>query len=450
MISSLVSDFEPAAVLPMRLSSDGLSSLVIVNRGRSSPGIVFPAAVMTFTVNSSGDTSDANPGDGICHDGAGACTLRAAIEEANANVGADTINITRSEGAFTLSPGSALPQITETLTLDGTTQPGFAGSPRVEIRAAGLSPTDPGLQIGTDSCVVRGLVINRFAAEGVKVLGSSNIIEGNFIGPDLTGTAAILGNRYGVSVSGVTASGNTIGGTTIAARNVISGNTEVNVTISSVAPAGNRVRGNFIGTDSSGTAALGGNGVSVSDSPNNLIGGTSEPERNVISGSSSFNVGIAGALATGNTVQGNFISTDVTGTTALGGDGVFIFLTASNNLIGGVVAEARNIISGGGVGIGVQDNADNNVIQGNFIGTNVDGTTALGNVQGIRISAANTIIGGTVAGAGNLISGNCCGGGGGIDLGTGVGTAVQGNFIGTDVTGTIAIGNGFRSQFRKR
>jgi CSLREA domain-containing protein len=92
MISSLISDSEPAAVLPMRLNGNALSSLVVLNRGRSSPAIVFTTTA-TFTVNSTGDASDATPGDGVCDDGGGNCTLRAAIQEANANPGQDTVNV---------------------------------------------------------------------------------------------------------------------------------------------------------------------------------------------------------------------------------------------------------------------------------------------------------------------------------------------------------------------
>src|SRR2546425_5612740 len=100
-----------------------MAALAVAGAGRVS------ADAATFTVNSTADTTDAAPGDGVCDDGGGACTLRAAIEEANANAGADTIAFSVASGVQTIAPASPLPSITETATIDGTTQPGFARAP---------------------------------------------------------------------------------------------------------------------------------------------------------------------------------------------------------------------------------------------------------------------------------------------------------------------------------
>src|SRR5215207_344041 len=154
-----------------------------------------------------------------------------------------------------------------------------------------------------------------------------------------------------------------------------------------------------------------------------------------------------GVDATGNTVRGNFIGTDVTGrvTDPDGisnngdelGNTIGVALTnALNNTIGGTTAGARNIISGSGIGISISGGTENK-IQGDYIGTNAAGDTRLGNNQGVALTnAPNNTIGGTTAGARNIISGN---GAWGIRISDAesTGNKVQGNYIGTDVTGRV-------------
>jgi parallel beta-helix repeat protein len=193
-----------------------------------------------------------------------------------------------------------------------------------------------------------------------------------------------------------------------------------------------------------------------------IIAGGSTVRGMVINRFSGNGIMIFGNEATGNLVQGNFIGTDFTGTVDLGNltDGVQI-RGAANNIIGGIIAEARNVISGNNVrGISIQGDvnmdgrdATGNLVQGNLIGTDVTGTAALGNTHdGVVIrGAANNTIGGASASARNVISGNNTGGGrGGVSIInhpnlhiTGASdNLVQGNFIGPDVTGTMALGNG--------
>ena len=146
------------------------------------------------------------------------------------------------------------------------------------------------------------------------------------------------------------------------------------------------VQGNLIGTDFSGGADLGnaGGGIRILLGTDNTIGGTADEQRNIISGNGGHGVQIiASSGVTNNLIQGNFIGPDVTGTTALGnlGDGVLIF-DAAGNTIGGTAPGARNVISGNsghGVEISAIHSAAGNVIQGNLIGTDVSGVTALGN-----------------------------------------------------------------------
>jgi parallel beta-helix repeat protein len=214
-----------------------------------------------------------------------------------------------------------------------------------------------------------------------------------------------------------------VGGIVAAARNVISGNTGDGVEIRGALASGNRVQGNFLGTNAAGTLSLGnGNvGVRINGAPNNTVGGTVAGARNVLSGNNDSGVVIEGAVAGGNLVQGNFIGVNPAGTADMGNafDGVQIRGAAVNNTVGGTVAAARNIISGNNqFGVFVR-NADtvSNRIQGNFIGLAANGVAPMGNTShGIWIADAanNNTIGGAAAGAGNVIAHN---GGDGVLIG---------------------------------
>src|SRR5271157_3503954 len=323
----------------------------------------------------------------------------------------------------------------------------------VGTNAAGTAPIGNGLSgitllqsaantIGGN--VISGNGVGPFGGNGITLAGASNnAVLGNFIGTNAAGTAALGNNGTGVLIDNG-ATNNTIGGTGAGAGNVISGNSSDGIDISS---DGNLVQDNFIGTDVTGTQALGNHfdGIFVSNSSSNTIGGTTTAAaRNVSSGNQRFGIWIFGALSTGNLVQGNFIGTDLTGTANLrnSDDGVLIQQGPVGNTIGGTTTAARNVISGNG-GFGVSIGlATSNVVQGNFIGTDVTGAKALGNSRGgviIQDAASNTI-GGAAASARNIISGNT-GNGITIDGSTATANLLQGNFIGTDVTGTLARGN---------
>ncbi len=195
------------------------------------------------------------------------------------------------------------------------------------------------------------------------------------------------------------------------AGNVISDNDGAGVSISGTSATGNIIQGNVIGTDISGKSALGNSQAGVVlDSADNTVGGTSAGAGNLISANFS-GVLVSGAAATGNLVAGNFIGTDGSGAYVLGNsfDGVDID-GASNNTIGGLVAAARNLISGNNVGVLITGTgAIDNLVLGNYIGTDVTGLLVLGNEhEGVRIemgASANTI-GGTSPAATNVISGN--------------------------------------------
>jgi len=396
----------------------------------------------TFTVNSTAD-----PGDGTCD--ATECTLREAIAAANANAGTDTIAFDiPGAGPYTISPGSALPTVTDPVTIDGTSEPDFAGSPIIELDGTNAGAGVNGLRITAGNSTVKGLVINRFTDDGIELATSGgNTVESNFIGTDVTGTADLGNSSVGVRIQD--ARSNTIGGTTAVERNVISGNDGYGVIIQWTYATGNVVQGNYIGTDVTGTAKLGnsGGGVYVVQAPGNTIGGTATGAGNVISGNGFVGVRIYGVMITetGNLVQGNLIGTDKTGTVGLGNsaDGVSI-LYAANSTIGGTTESARNVISDNLDGIDIYGSgATGNLVQGNYIGTDVTGTADLGNsYAGVAIGdAPGNTIGGTAPGARNVISGNDGYGGVEIVYGGASGNLVQGNYIGTDFTGTADLGN---------
>ena len=288
-----------------------------------------------------------------------------------------------------------------------------------------------------------GNVVSGNASVGIDLEGGSatdNLIAGNLIGLNAEGTAAVPNGPSGVLVNA--ASNNTIGGTTASARNVISGNADDGIDLFSAA-TGNVVVGDYIGTDITGEVAVPNlnNGVRLAGSPANTIGGTAAGAGNVITGSR--NAGVEIRLGSTNTVvQGNLIGVDAAGVTALAVANIGVDVHDANVLVGGTTSAARNVIAddtdygvfvAGATSTGV-------VIEGNYIGTNAAGSAAIGSAIGVGITnAPGVVIGGSVAGAGNLISGNTTG----VDIsGAGsTGTLVEGNEIGTDATGDFALGN---------
>jgi titin len=374
-------------------------------------------------------------------DDAGAGSLRQAILDANATPGTNEIDFAIGDGGTqTIRPRSSpLPDVTHSVIIDGTTQPGFTGSPLIDLDGGpnAYRIGANGLMIHANNSTIRGLAITNFSAPddpctflaGIVILGNGNVVQGNYLGTDVTGTRR-MGNSIGVLIEG---SNNQIGGTTAAERNLISGNDQG---VSIWSGSNNVMLGNYIGTDVTGTASLGNFvGLDIGGS-NNLIGGTAAGARNVISGNQDAGLKIEGV---GARVQGNYIGTDTTGTRALGNqEGVII--AESNSLIGGTEAGAGNLISGNRwYGVEIRSRTGN-VVQGNLIGTDVTGTRPLGNAYGLSIFGPNNLIGGTEAGAGNVISGN---GWDGVYISSpGGGNLVQGNHIGTDVTGTQPLGNG--------
>ncbi|MFS8084308.1 MAG: hypothetical protein ACMG6H_01650, partial [Acidobacteriota bacterium] len=405
----------------------------------------------------------------------GTGSLRQAILNANATAALDTISFNISgSGVRTISPLSELPTITAPVFIDGATQPGYAGTPLIELNGTSAGANAPGLKITAGSSRVRGLVINRFNGSGIVLTtNGGNIIDGNYFGTNAAGTGSLGNAQFAVQIDG--SNNNTVGGTTVAARNLISGNGfsgsgYSGIRLSGIA-TGNTISGNHIGTDVTGTVDLGNslNGIYVASGYNNTLGGTAAGARNLISGNNLPGIALANTGPSGDLVQANFIGTNAAGTVALpneyagliiggfavGGDCNGCPMTATNNTIGGTTAAARNIISGNhGHGLEVINNGSQlNNIQGNYIGTNAAGNAKIGNTSsGIFITRApNNTIGGTVAGAGNVISGNQQHGIGvgiprfdsvsGQTITGGTGVKIQFNFIGTAADGVSNLGN---------
>ncbi|HXI62728.1 MAG TPA: Calx-beta domain-containing protein, partial [Pyrinomonadaceae bacterium] len=376
------------------------------------------AEAATFTVTNTNDS--------------GAGSLRQAILNANANAGADliTFNIPAA-GVQTISVLSELPAITDPVTIDGYSQPGASANTLasgdnaillIELSGANAKGAN-GLLITGGGSTIKGLVINTFQSFGTSFVSGitlsgkgGNVIAGNFIGTNSSGSAPIgtskPANSTGLTIDGI--SNNTIGGTAPAARNLISGNNLEGIHMIHPGATGNIVQGNFIGTDRTGTVAVGNNrpGVYVDGiggaATGTIIGGTAPGAGNLISGNGNEGIKLW-PNSTGVLIQGNLIGTDITGKLGIGNNGAGIYVTTGvgGTIIGGTTVAARNVISANfGGGIEVDQSTQGTVIQGNYIGADITGTAAIPNDYGIFAVGANLTVGGTTAGAGNIISFN--------------------------------------------
>lgn len=421
---SFESETNPTALLTMRLNADAIHDLVVLRENSSQPAFVISSAAQTFVVNTTDDSNS-----GTCNGGAEPCSLRRAINLANQTPGADEISFNINGGGVqTIAPTSELPIIQGVVTIDGTTQPGFNGKPLIEIKGANLGSAGDGLRINGSGIVIRGLAINEFKS------ASDN-------GTQIGGSGISIFNYEGDSYS-----------------------------------RANIIEGNFLGTDPAGELDKGNDatGLSIYDSDDNRVGGTTAPARNVMSGNgnpAANKVGAGLSITAGehNLIKGNFIGTNASGALQIS-NSFGVFFTGKNNLFGGDEAGAGNVVSGNGVPVSGQNRCigegikvalllspeteelltlDNN-FKGNKIGTTSDGNAALGNCsQGIRFDPSTRTILGSITEAGrNTISGN------GYDavwcleedssFAPGF-CQIAGNNIGTDPSGTVAIPNDQRN-----
>ena len=334
----------------------------------------------------------------------GTGSLRQAIINSDAVKGPNTISFNIPGGGHTINLLSALPTITQPVTLDGTTEPNSGGQPVIQLDGTKAGSTAVGLSLtsAASGSTIKGLAVTDFSGGGVLLNGAANItITGDDIGLVKVGTGVVaLGNSgFGVELENG-ANHDVLTG------DVISGNTADGVLITGSGTASNVVQGSYIGTNPGGSNSLSNkDGVDIqSGGSNNTIGGTTAATRNVISGNQQEGVALSFTGTSGNVVEGNFIGTDVTGTHALPNGDVGVFIAgATRNTIGGTTAAARDVISGNGFD-GVYlflTGTANNVVEGDFIGTDVTGKLALPNTDsGVEIGGGNNnTIGGTASSA---------------------------------------------------
>ncbi len=297
----------------------------------------------TFTVNTTADGVDLVLGDGICEatNGEGDCTLRAAIQNANDLAGTDTIEFNISgSGSHTITVTSDLPTITNDLTINGASQPGFSGSPLIAIDGSDTFGT--GLLM-TSTTTVRSLNIRGFVGRSILISGGNNhTIQGCYLGTDITGTVASA-TDYGLHVQ--LSDGNTIGGPNPGDGNIISGNNFEGIVF--VNSNDNTVQGNFIGTDAGHTLLIP-NGTPANDNSgiygtgnNNIIGGLIAGEGNYILGNNGDGIFWEGGVD--NSIIGNVIAFNTE-------RGVNIAFGSRNQI------RQNSIYSNGDLGIDLGDN----------------------------------------------------------------------------------------------
>ncbi len=406
------------------------------------------AYAVTTTKDLLGDTT---AGELTLRDALTAISTQAA--SGNAPAGTATNSVTFAVGApgstQTISLTSALPAVTHQVTLDGLSQgPSGNTTPLIVLNGSGAGASANGLtlQAGSDGSTVRGFVVQGFGGNGIVLNGTSgNTVNSNFIGTDATGATKVANGGVGVVIN-ASAKSNTVGGTTASAANVISGNA-FGLEISGSGTSGNLVEGNLIGLNQAGTSAngLGNTNAGVlllSGATANTVGGTTAAAANAIAGTI-YGVLVVGNGTAQNVVSGNFIGTDKTGTSQQGNSiGVVIGGQAQTNTVGGTTTGAGNVISGNTYGVDISDSgSNNNTVQGNLIGTDVTGAVKLPNQIGVVVAfgASGNALG--TAGSANVISTNQYG----MVL-AGIGTAnnvVAGNLIGTAKGGTSLLGNTF-------
>lgn len=423
------------------------------------------------------------------------------------NIPASDPNFNSQTGVWTIFPSSDLPMVSGGYTtIDATTQTtnqGNTNSFGPEISIDGDSILTYAFRIVSPNNTVKGFILGGFdfAIQIYGTAASGSLITQNYIGTNAMGITA-FSNNHGIGISGnasgiqitnnvisgnrvagialspannITISGNkigtdfsgmfplpnptgiildnsyncTIGGSGFFARNIISGNKDAGILINGIGSSGNSIAGNFIGTNMNGNDTIpNGNGVMIISASANSVGGSMPSKRNIISGNNGSAILLNGTGTNNNSITGNYIGTDSSGTVPLSNHyGVIIKADADKNKVGGSNANERNIISANWeIGVYIEA-SDSNIVSGNFIGTDFSGTgtfakgDTLIQANGVEINTVSkyNLVGGNTVGDRNIISGNRVYGA--IYYGQVSQNNIAGNYIGTDVTGTYAIPN---------
>jgi hypothetical protein len=430
---------EPAAVLPMRLDGSALNGLVVLIAGHRAPSVVPTAGPGQGKMIVVGNPADSGPG-----------TLRQAIIDANAAGGAAITFSLPGSGVPTINLMTPLPTISATMTIDGTSQtppPGLQSgiTPQATnlVELNGQNMILDAFVLQSASSDIKGMVINR-SGNAIQLMGSANnnIIEGNFIGTDPTGTSSRANSGRGVLING--GFSNLIGGTARPSINLISAN-QTGIEMTGAACVKNQVILDNIGSDADGNInpALGNslNGVSITGGASqNVIGVTGDvvaPGSTANGIKSSGQDGIDIASGSANLVLANAIDKSARNGVTVG---------SSSNTIGNSRAATINAVwHSGNHGIQVVT-ATNNLVRGNYLGINFDPSTSAGIDMGNALDGVNlaggasaNMIGGVNPNPatadnplGNIVAFNH---GNGVGLLSGNGNFVQGNFIGTAFNG---------------
>ncbi len=404
------------------------------NSARGAAYIYGIAVEEDIVVNDTDDDPDPDPADGRCDTEAGTpgeqCTLRGAIQTANAVTGDDRVVFDfaaaqRRGGVSTITLTEPLPTVTEPVTVDASAAGAARGGAAPLVVVAGAGTVETGLVLAAGESTVRGFAFVGFTRAAIRIEGpGGNTVEGNYIGVDPDGTT-LRGNQVGVLIVG--SRENVIGGATAAQRNVIgvpptpagtvAGETAAGITISGDGADATVVAGNYIGVTASGTAMLAtasdprsSFGIFILSADSTVIGGApSAPGAapgNVISGLLygviiGTEAGPAATAATFDTdIRGNLIGTNAAGTDSLSNNvGVFLRGGVLFTEIGGASSAEGNVISGNqAIGIVLNDSEDLGAaplgtrIVGNTIGLTANGLTPLGNDFGV-VATGNRVNG---------------------------------------------------------
>lgn len=386
----------------------------------------------TYTVSNTGDSG---PG-----------SLRQALSSADSHAGADTVifninptdaNYNAITGVYTITLLSDLPYMIGGSTfINGSSQTLLSNSnpdgPEVFITCN--TSLNASFILASMGNKIQGMGINGFNY-GILIYGGiNNRISDCFIGTNYNGSlAASPANIYGIGIAN-SATYNVI------ENNIISGNTSAGIAINIA--NGNIIRSNKIGTNPAGTHKCPNNyGIAIDNGSSTTIGGAAAG--NLISGNVSGGIVINNAASFGNEIMSNLIGTDISGNDSIPNGSGILLVGAKSTMIGGITPASRNIISGNlQAGIVMNGNGTrDNIIKGNYIGTNINGLNYLSNHTGIMFKAQSNhnTVGGLTANERNVISGN-------VEIGVYVESSdsntFTGNYIGPDATGAGIFTNG--------